>query len=178
MGFGNKEAWHTMEKHFSNMGLSYHMEETGFGPLAHGPLNRGKSPCFICSLNRRKRLFELTRALDCNKIALGHNLDDMIETLFINMCYSGEMSTMLPRQEMFNGLITIIRPLALTEKEKIKRASTILRLPVCENICPSSNTTRRQEIRNLLDSLYSTNRKIKGNIKRALFHIRPEYLPH
>ncbi len=177
MGFGNKDTWHTLQIHFSRLKLPWHMEETDFGPYAHGKQNRGKSPCFICSLNRRKRLFELTRALGCNKIAMGHNLDDLIETFFINMCYSGEMSTMLPRQEMFKGLITIIRPLALIEKGKIERATDILKLPVCKNRCPSVTTSRRQEIRDLLTQLYSTNKKIRSNLQKALFHIRPEYLP-
>jgi len=177
MGFGARDTWEHMRMHFERIGTPWHMEETDFGPYAHGPLNRGKNPCFICSMKRRKRLFELTRALGCNKIALGHNLDDMIETLFINMCYSGEMSTMLPRQEMFKGLITIIRPMVLVEKEKIEKAASMLALPVCQNPCPSSQVSTRRKIRSLLNELYSTNKKVKGNIRRALFHIRPEYLP-
>ncbi len=177
MGFGERNTWRSLERHFRQLGLPYFMEETDYGPYAHGPLNRGKSPCFICSLRRRKRLFELTRPLACNKIALGHNIDDLMETFFMNMFFSGEMSTMLPRQEMFKGLITLIRPLALAEEEKIKRAAALLKLPVCKNSCPSSGSSRRQDIKEFLGQLYLKNGKIKGNIKRALFHIRPEYLP-
>lgn len=177
MGFGGTDTWHVLENHFRKLDLPYYLEETDFGPYAHSTLNRGKSPCFICSLNRRKRLFQLTRVMGCNKIALGHNLDDLIETLFINMCYSGEMSTMLPKQEMFKGLITIIRPMALVGKEKIEKTTCLMGLPVCENPCPSAGKTRRQDIRQLLEQIYSMNRKIKGNIRKALFNIRPEYLP-
>ncbi len=177
MGFGNGRTWQVMKSHFQVIELPYYMEETDFGPYAHGPLNRGKSPCFICSLNRRKRLFELTRVLSCNKIALGHNLDDLIETLFMNMCFSGEMSTMIPRQVMFKGLVTLIRPLAMADQEKIRRAAETLKLPVCKNECPSSGKSKRQDIKEILQQLYSRNRKIRGNLKRALFHIRPEYLP-
>ncbi len=177
MGFGDKKTWAALNRHFQQLRLPYYMEETNFGPLAHGPFNKGKSPCFICSLNRRKRLFELTRVLSCNKIALGHNLDDLIETLFMNMCFSGEMSTMLPRQEMFKGIITLIRPLALADEDKIRKVSRLLGLPVCKNQCPSSGRSKRQDIKEFLSSLYTRNRKIKGNIKRALFHMRPEYLP-
>ncbi len=177
MGFGGTETWNILENHFRKLGLPGYLEETDFGPYAHSHLNRGKSPCFICSLNRRKRLFQLTRVMGCNKIALGHNLDDLIETLFINMCYSGEMSTMLPRQEMFKGLITIIRPMARACKEEIEKTASIMKLPVCENACPSAGKTRREDIRQILNQIYSMDKKIRGNIRKALFHIRPEYLP-
>ncbi len=177
MGFKAKDTWNRLAEYFSQLALPYHLEETDFGPYAHGHLNRGKSPCFLCSLNRRKRLFQLTQALQCNKIALGHNADDLIETFFINMCYRGEMSTMLPRQEMFNGLITIIRPLALTDKEKVRKAARLLKLPICVNRCPSAGRTKRQAVRELLARMYSMDKKVKGNIRKALFHIRPEYLP-
>ncbi len=177
MGYNRDKTWPALKGHFSSLGLPFYLEETEIAPYAHSDKNQGKSPCFLCSWNRRKRLFELTQTLGCNKIALGHNLDDLIETFFINMFYSGEMSTMLPRQEMFKGVITIIRPLALVEKEKIERLSRLIGLPVCENECPSASKSKRKGIRQLLSLLYESDKKIKGNVKRAIFNIRPEYLP-
>ncbi len=176
MGFEDMGYWRPLRSHLEGSGLSFHWEETDYGPYAHGPENRGKSPCFICSLLRRKRLFELAHAFSCNKIALGHNLDDLIETFFINVCYSGELSTMVPRQEMFKGLITIIRPLALVEKPSVERLARQLDLPVLENPCPSSGQGRRSRLRALLQELYRENRKVRGNIRRALSRVRPEYL--
>lgn len=177
MGFDSGKMWQILKDHFSKLSLPFYMEKTDFGILAHSDKNRGKSPCFLCSWNRRKRLFELTQVLGCNKIALGHNLDDLIETFFMNICYSGETSTMLPKQEMFKGLITIIRPLAMVDKEKIEKLSKLLKLPVCQNPCPSSGKSERTHIRQLLNELYSKNNKIKGNIANALSNIRLEYLP-
>ncbi len=176
MGFDNGATKKVLKNFFENLKTPYYMEETDFGPFAHGKLNQGKSPCFLCSWNRRKRLFELTQVLNCNKIALGHNLDDLIETFFMNICFSGETSTMVPKQEMFKGLITIIRPLALVEKEKITRLAKELGLPVCKNECPSSQNTNRAKMRQILKEIYSLNRKVKGNIKNALSNIRREYL--
>ncbi len=178
MGFSKKESWNRLKRHFSSLTGPFYMEETNYGRLAHSEANRGKSPCFLCSWWRRKRLFELSKVIGCNKIALGHNLDDIIETFFLNMCYSGEMSTMLPRQEMFKGAVTIIRPLALVEKDKIKRLAKELRLPVCDNPCPSSNNSKRKKIRETLDRIYRGNRKIRGNVAKAIFNPRPEYLPN
>ena len=175
MGYENRE-WRGLSEYFSRLGYSFHMEETGYGLLAHGPENRNKSPCFICSMNRRKRLFELADSLGCNKIAMGHNADDLIETLFMNACYVGEMSTMIPRQEMFQGAVTIIRPLALVEKPKIRKMVSRLRLPLVENRCPSARQGSRTQIRNMLEDLYASNPKIRGNLRRALGNIRRDYL--
>jgi tRNA 2-thiocytidine biosynthesis protein TtcA len=175
MGFGGNTA-DILKTYLNIQGFSCHIEETGYGPYAHGPENRGKSPCFICSMLRRKRLFEIAHRFGCNKIALGHNLDDMIETFFLNLFYTGEISTMVPRQEMFKGLLTLIRPLTLVEKTRIERLSQELGLPVTSNPCPSADVSKRREIKELLSSLYRVNRHARGNITRALSHIRPEYL--
>ena len=176
MGFKKGEYWRPLKRHLQGLGLPFHWEETGYGPYAHSSENREKSPCFLCSLLRRKRLFELARAFGCGKVALGHNLDDLIETFFMNVCYSGELSTMVPRQEMFGGLITIIRPLALVEKPRVDRLARQLALPVLENPCPSAGQSRRSTLRHMLQELYRENRKVRGNIRRALSRVRPEYL--
>ena len=121
MGFDKLNTLQTLQNHFKELSLPFYIEQTDIGSWSHGPSNRNKSPCFLCSWRRRKRLFELTQVMGCNKIALGHNLDDMIETFLMNIFYSGETSTMLPRQSMFKGLITLIRPLIRVEKKDIEK---------------------------------------------------------
>ncbi len=175
MGFGGHGA-RRIQEHIDSYGLNSHIEYTDFGPRSHSPFNRKKSPCFLCAMMRRKRLFELCKTLDCNKIAFGHNMDDLIETFFMNLCYTGELSTMVPKQEMFKGLITLIRPLALVEKPKIERLARKLSLPVVSNPCPSAKNSTRTDIRRLLEDIYRINPKAKGNIMRALSHVRLEYL--
>jgi tRNA 2-thiocytidine biosynthesis protein TtcA len=96
-----------LEDYCRQLRLPCHIEKTNFGPLAHSAENR-ENPCFLCSRLRRKRLFEIAHTLGANKVALGHNKDDLIETLLLNIFYSGEISTMVPRQPFFNGLITVI----------------------------------------------------------------------
>ena len=91
------------------MGTSLRVEHTDYGLLSHSDHNR-ENPCFLCSRLRRKRLFEVADELGCRKLALGHNKDDIIETLFLNICYAGEISTMLPVQPFFGGDFTVIRP--------------------------------------------------------------------
>jgi tRNA 2-thiocytidine biosynthesis protein TtcA len=157
------------------LGLSLRVERTDFGIRAHGPENR-ENPCFLCSRLRRQRLFEVADSLGCSKIALGHHQDDLIETLFLNMFYAGEMSTMKPVQPFFQGRFTVIRPLAFAPEQMTRRAVRELGFPKFENPCPSAGTSKRREVKEMLLGLYRSNRKIRGNIFRAMRRVKPEYL--
>jgi tRNA 2-thiocytidine biosynthesis protein TtcA len=156
-------------------GWSLHLEETDHGVVAHSAANR-ENPCFLCARLRRKRLFEIAAELGCRKIALGHNKDDLIETLFLNICYSGEISTMVPAQPFFGGRFTIIRPLAHAEEEKIRRYIEEQGLPRYDNPCPSARTSKRREIKQILEALYCSNPKIRGNIFRSMSNVKLDYL--
>jgi tRNA 2-thiocytidine biosynthesis protein TtcA len=157
------------------MGFDLHVDRSDHGLVAHSEANR-ENPCFLCSRMRRKRLFQIADDLGCGKLALGHNKDDVIETLFMNICYAGEISTMVPRQEFFNGRFTVIRPLAMVEENSIRRFARAQDFPRFSNPCPSAGNTKRSEIKAMLQTLYRGNRKIKGNIYRSMSHVKPEYL--
>lgn len=173
LGFGSNRA-EMLRRFFEERELAYHIEETEIGKRAHSAENR-ENPCFLCSWERRKLIFSLAHRLHCNKIAFGHHKDDIIETLFLNMFYSGEISTMLPVQPMFRGKITIIRPMALIEEKKVERFAKEMALPYGPSGCPSSGKTRRREVKEWIESLERKNRRIKGNIFRSLSNIRWEY---
>ncbi len=151
------------------------VEYKDYGLLAHSAENR-ENPCFLCSRLRRKRLFEIAKEQGCKKIALGHNKDDIIETLFINICYAGRIATMKPRQSFFKGDLEIIRPLSYVEKKDIILFGKMFNLPEFKNNCPSADKTKRCEIRDLLEKLYKSNKHIKGNIFRSMSNIAVDYL--
>lgn len=157
------------------MGWRVHVEYTQFGLLAHSAANR-ENPCFLCARKRRQKLFEIADELGCSKLALGHNKDDLIETLFLNLFYAGEISTMMPLQRFFDGRFTVIRPLAYADEDDLARFARVMDWPIIENPCPSAGNSKRGEIKALLQDLYRRNRKIKGNIFRAMRHVRPDYL--
>lgn len=156
-------------------GYRIRIEKTDFGLRGHSPENR-ENPCFLCARLRRQRLFEVARELGCSKLALGHHKDDIIETLFLNMFYAGEISTMSPAQSFFKGLFQVIRPLAYSEEDVIKRFAKEQRFPELINPCPSSKNSKRREIKTMLSQLYRTNKKIRGNIFRSLHRVKEEYL--
>ena len=156
-------------------GYRFRWERTDFGPHAHSAENR-ENPCFLCSWKRRKRIFEIADEYGCNKVAFGHHKDDIIETLFLNMCYAGEISTMKPVQPFFDGLFTVIRPLALVEEDRIRQFARQQDFPRFENPCPSASESKRSDVKKILDQLYKSNKKIRGNIFRAIRHVNPDYL--
>ena len=164
-----------VEAYAGTLGIGVQVEKTDIGIVAHSEENR-ENPCFLCARRRRQRLFEVADQLGCNKLALGHHKDDLIETLFINMFYAGELSTMVPRQTLYNGKFTIIRPLAYTDEKSIERFARHMNWPICENSCPSAGRSKRGEVKEMLSSLYHSNKKIRGNIFRAMHHVREDYL--
>jgi len=122
-------------------------------------------------------MFEIAAEKGCNKIALAHHKDDMIETLMINILYGREISTMVPNQTIFGGKMHIIRPLAYIKEELVKKYAREQEFPVIENGCPTSRTSKRAVVKKLLNELEVEDKKVKGNIFKALYHVKPDYLP-
>lgn len=156
-------------------GFDLRVDYTEHGILAHSDENL-ENPCFLCSRLRRKRLFEIADELNCSKLALGHNKDDIIETLFLNICYAGQICTMMPSQSLFQDKITIIRPLAFSDSDVIRKFAGEKEFPVFTNPCPTSKTSKRKEVKVMLNQLYKGNHNIKGNIFRSLSHVKADYL--
>lgn len=175
LGFnGNSSA--IIGNYCSAMGYDLHREQTDYGPRAHSEENL-ENPCFLCSRLRRKRLFELADHFGCNKLALGHHMDDIIETLLLNMCYGGKIRTMVPCQPFFGGKLTVVRPLALLDEAKIDRFARDHDIPEARNQCPTAPASKRSEIKKMLSTLYRTNKNVKGNLFAAMSRVNLEYLP-
>lgn len=174
LGFEGSPA-SLIEAYCRQEGYGFRVEYTDYGIRAHSEENR-ENPCFLCARLRRQRLFEVAHELGCNKLALGHNMDDIIETLFLNMCYSGEISTMVPYQAFFKGQLVVVRPLAHVQEQAIHRFAKDHSFPDFVNPCPSTRTSKRLEIKRMLRRLYEKNGKIKGNIFRSMSHVKLDYL--
>ncbi|MEW6259676.1 MAG: ATP-binding protein [Thermodesulfobacteriota bacterium] len=164
-----------IEAFCSELGLRADVVYSRNGIVAHSAENR-ENPCFLCARLRRKMLFERTVSLGCNKLALGHHKDDLIETFFINVMYSGQVCTIVPVQSFFGGAFTLIRPLAYSDEADIRTFAEKAGLPVVVNACPSASSSRRSEIKSLLNQFYRSNRKVRGNIFRALHHVNTDFM--
>lgn len=152
----------------SQHGLAAHIELTDYGPRAHTEENRKSSPCFYCSMLRRKRLFELCRDYNLTHLAFGHNADDNVITFFMNILQNGRVEGMHANESFFSGNLQVIRPTMLLEKATVKKAAKQWELPIWENTCPSNGSTKRDEIHDWLHQAWKGDKRIKNNIFNAI----------
>lgn len=143
---------------------------------AKAPETGAERSCFHCARQRRHQLFDLAQDLGCNRIAFGHHKDDLIETLFLNMLYGGNLSTMMPRQDLFSGKLALIRPLAYIDKDEVGDIGERLGLTPVANACPLAGNTRREYVRDLLQTMYKKDSGIKASIFAAMANVREGYL--
>ncbi len=139
--------------------------------------DKKKSTCFICSWNRRKRIFELTKELNCNKLAFGHHMDDALETLFMNMMYHGSISSLPQKFFMFEGRVEVIRPLLNITEEELVKFAEIRDYPKDLKSCPHEDKTKRKKTREIIELMQGSYNRSKLNIFRAMDNIYEEYLP-
>lgn len=157
----------------SELGVTLHLADSSF----NAETDTRKSPCFLCSWNRRKALFELAKARGCNKIALGHNMDDFIETMLMNLTFQGAFSAMAPTMKMEKFPITIIRPLCLANESDIAQHAQNSNFPAQIKNCPYENSSNRKQMKDLLEKLESLNPEARYNIWGAMSNIQPGLLP-
>lgn len=158
-------------------GVAGHLEVTDFGPRAHSSENRKKSPCFFCAWHRRKRLFGICKEYGLSHLALGHNTDDLVSTFFMNMLKTGKIYGLAPRENYFDGRLTLIRPLLLLDKATITQACRQWALPVWENTCPSKDKTARSETLQAALDLCGGDKRIRTNMFNALRRWQMESWP-
>jgi len=144
----------------------------------HVDLSRtNKSPCFVCSWERRKTIFHLTKKLGCNKLAFGHHRDDALQTFLMNMMYHGSISSMPYKLKMFKGRIHLIRPLMDLWEKELDEYARLRNYQKEVKSCPYENDTKRETASDLLKQLEEEYPKSKVNIFHSLSNIYSEYLP-
>jgi hypothetical protein len=136
-----------------------------------------KHPCFLCSWYRRKALFDVAQELGCNKIALGHHKDDLVETLLMNLIFQGSVATIPPLLQMEKMPIEMIRPLCLIEEKDIQEYAELSGYEKQVKLCPLEKVSNRTEVKRLLAQLEALNPNVRDSIWGAMENIKPDYLP-
>lgn len=143
-----------------------------------GRLKPGMSMnCYWCSTQRRTELLRYAMAEGFNKIALGHHLDDIVETLMMNMMYKGQISGMLPLLKYEKYPVSIIRPLALCEERQVIAFAQEKGFRSAACTCPYGRDSKRREVRERIALLTGGTSQLKRNLYESMSNVNEEYLP-
>lgn len=162
-----------LEGYFKDRGFDYRIVNVN---ILKNCKSRKEISCFWCSWNRRKALFEAAKELGCSKVALGHHKDDIAETILLNMLFNGEISGMNPKQLLFGGAVTIIRPLAYVEESEIVNFAKHEDFPAHKCVCPNSRNSKRNEMADVIKRLEKFCPQVRTNIFRSVKRIKEDYI--
>ena len=163
-----------LEEFCARVRVPFIVRDTEIGDEEKG---KEKHPCFLCSWYRRKALFDVAKELGCNKIALGHHMDDLVETALMNLIFQGSFSTIPPLLQMEKMPIEMIRPLCLIEEKDVERYAELSDYQKQEKLCPLEKVSSRAEVKELLKQLEKFNPNVRDSIYGAMENIKLDYLP-
>lgn len=150
-----------------NLNVEFYVEKSNIKEVVFD-IKRTKSPCSLCANLRRGVLNSKAHELGCNKVALGHHSNDLVETFFLSMFYEGRLNVFSPKTYMTKADVTVIRPLILAEEKDIFRVSK--GMPVLKNNCPANHKTQREEVKKILADLEKKIPNVEREIFSALTH--------
>lgn len=165
-------------EHLAEHRFAHHLEKTDHYGIIKEKRRAGSSYCSICARLKRGALYGLAKEHGCNKLALGHHMDDFIETLLLNQFFVGSLKAMAPRMLADNGETTVIRPLVYVAEEEIIPFSRQNRFPVVCCCCPvcGASDQQRKRMKALLKELEKENPFVKRSLLKALANVQPRHL--
>ena len=161
---------HTLKQILRHIGLNLQVFHVPAGAKIQ------EDGCFSCARARRSVLFTAAKEQGCNKLALGHHMDDIIETFLLNLTCAGNISTMRPSQSLFDGRLTVIRPFAYIEKKDIEELAHQQMLFALATCCAQDGKSMRAAAKRLAADIYVRIPGAKKSIFAALGNVRRDYL--
>lgn len=151
------------------LGVDYYVEETQIGEIIFD-IRKEKNPCSLCAKMRKGVLYDKAKALGCNKVALGHHKDDLIDTFFLSMLYEGKLNALKPIFYLSRVQLTVIRPLMYLPEGHVVHSIDKLNLPVTKSPCPANGHTKRDTVRDLVKHLQIEFPDVKDKVFTAIYH--------
>lgn len=153
MRFNNKDGdFSKIREMCEGYGVEYIVKPTDLYEIVFN-IRKETNPCGLCSRMRRGILHDTAKELGCNKIALGHHLDDAAETFVMNLLIESRVGCFAPVTYLSRRDITMIRPLVYVREREVEAATERLNLPVVKSNCPADENTKREEVKKLLAEL-------------------------
>lgn len=166
-----------LPEYLTRLGVPFHIETQDTYSVVKRLIPEGKTMCSLCSRLRRGILYRVAEELGATKIALGHHRDDLLETLFLNMCYKGKFSGMPPKLRSQDGRHVVIRPLAYVQESDLTRYAELKRFPIIPcNLCGSQANLKRQEMKALLQEMSQRFPGSLDNLFASMSRVNPAFL--
>jgi tRNA 2-thiocytidine biosynthesis protein TtcA len=166
-----------LPNYLKNLGIEFHIETQDTYSIVKDKIPEGKTMCSLCSRLRRGILYRVARELKCNKLALGHHRDDMLQTFFLNMFFGGKLKGMPPKLVSDNGEFMVIRPLAYVAETDLQRWATHRQFPIIPcTLCGSQENLQRQVVGNMLREWQKKHPGRIENMFAALQNVVPSHL--
>lgn len=144
---------HVLPEYLDALGIEYHIIEKDTYSVVKSVIPEGKTTCGLCSRLRRGTLYGFAESIGATKIALGHHRDDIVETLFLNMFYSGRLKAMPPKLLSDDKRNVLIRPMAYCKERDIAAFAQYKKFPIIPcNLCGSQENLQRQNIKKMLQT--------------------------
>ena len=168
MGLGlDENKVDSVKNELSRLGVEFVIEKTEIGKIVFDA-RKESNPCSLCANMRRGALNNAAKRLGCNKIALGHHADDLIETFFLSLFYEARASVFQPVTKLERTDLTVIRPMIYIREKDIM--GFCKDKPIIHNPCPADKHTKREYIKNTIKNLEKDNPKLRENVLSALTH--------
>jgi tRNA 2-thiocytidine biosynthesis protein TtcA len=166
-----------LPQYLRQLGIEFHIETQDTYSIVKDKIPEGKTMCSLCSRLRRGILYRVARELGCNKLALGHHRDDMLQTFFLNMFFGGKLKGMPPKLVSDNGEFMVIRPLAYVAETDLQRWATHRQFPIIPcTLCGSQDNLQRQVVGNMLREWQKKHPGRIENMFAALQNVVPSHL--
>ncbi|MGI4816048.1 MAG: tRNA 2-thiocytidine(32) synthetase TtcA [Janthinobacterium lividum] len=168
---------HVLPDYFETLGVDYRIVEADTHSIVKEKVPEGKTTCSLCSRLRRGVIYRTAKELGCNKIALGHHRDDIVETFFLNMFFGGKMKAMPPKLATDDGQHVVIRPLAYCRESDIASYARAMEYPIIPcDLCGSQENLQRKKIKEMLAQWERDTPGRVDNVFRALADVVPSHL--